>query len=206
MARYIGPKVKIARRLGEKVFGSSAEDKYFPRRNYPPGAHGPSRQNPKLSDYGAQLREKQKAKRMYGLLERQFARSVREATARAGNTLEALERRLETRLDNVVYRLGFAKTRAQARQLVGHGHITVNGKKVGIPSYAVRAGNVIAVREKSKALPFVVERGAALAEHQLPAWLSVDAANLSGEVRRIPAHEEMQLQFDTKKIIEFYSR
>lgn len=206
MGRYIGPKVKIARRLGEKIFGTAAEDKYFPRRGYPPGVHGPANQNPRLSDYGGQLREKQKAKRIYGLLERQFARYVREATAQTGNTLEALERRLETRLDNAVYRLGFARTRAQARQLVCHGHVKVNGKKSSIPSYAVRKGDVIAVREKSRNLPFLSERVASPKEVSAPPWLSCDPASASGTVLHAPAHEEMQLQFDTKRIIEFYSR
>jgi len=149
MAKYIGPKTKIARKFGEPIFGP---DKNFEKRKYPPGQHGNNRRRSKQSVYGMQLKEKQKARYTYGLLERQFRKTFMEATRRPGTTGEILLQMLEARLDNVVFRLSLAPTRAAARQLVSHKHITVNGKLVNIPSYEVKPGDIIGVRERSKSL------------------------------------------------------
>jgi len=154
MARYTGPKTKIARKFGEPIFGP---DKYLDRKNFPPGQHGLSKKRKKTSEYGIQLREKQKVKYTYGLLERQFRNSFEKAQSAPGVTGLVLLQILESRLDNVVYRLGVAPSRAAARQLVSHRHITVNGNVVNIPSYTLRPGDIIGVREKSKSLEIIVE-------------------------------------------------
>lgn len=179
MARYTGPVGKVSRRLGIGI--TEKGQRILTKRPFPPGQHGPSAKRRQVSDYGLQLQEKQKAKYMYGVLERQFRRTFEQAARRSGVTGEYLLSLLERRLDNVVYRLGFATTRAQARQLVNHGHIVVDGRKTNIPSFTVKVGQVIAVRPESRRRTYfknLVDSGA-LNKHRAPDWLRLDAANLS---------------------------
>ena len=202
MARYTGPKTKIARKLGEPIFG---EDKYFEKKNYPPGQHGTNRRR-KMSEYGTQLREKQKAKYTYGVLERQFRNYYEKAKKMQGVTGENLLILLERRLDNVVFRMGFANTRRQARQIVRHGHITVNGKRVDIPSALVYEGDVIAVSEKSRSNAFFKALTENYSVLSVPAWLEADASNLSGKVTRYPNREEIDVPVSEQAIVELYSK
>jgi len=205
MGRYLGPKHKLCRRVGEKLCGN---DKCpVSRRPFKPGVHGPTSRT-RLTGYGIQLIEKQKAKMIYGLLERQFRKYVEMSSRSKENSSDVLLRLLETRLDNVIYRLGIAKTRGQARQYVGHGHFTVNGRKVTVPSIAVRAGDVIGVREqsaKSKIFEGIKERLAA-ANLELPAWLTFDLENLTAKIVAMPSSADAAPLFDPKQIIELYSR
>ncbi len=204
MARYLGSKHRLCRRVGEKLCTS---DKCpVTRRNYPPGAHGPSQGKVKLTSFGLQLREKQKAKRVYGILERQFRRYVDKALRQKGNTGEILTQMLETRLDNVAFRLGFGKTRDQARQLVSHGHFTVNGKSVNIPSYELKSGDVVAVASKSVKSKYFENIAANLSQYETKGWLTLDAAALSGKMLNLPGGEDLKQNFDAKVITEFYSR
>ncbi|ADL06937.1 30S ribosomal protein S4 [Thermosediminibacter oceani] len=208
MARYTGPVCRLCRREGMKLY-LKGERCYTPkcaidRRGYAPGQHGQMKR--KLSEYGLQLREKQKAKRIYGVLERQFKIYFEEAIRRKGVTGENLLRLLECRLDNVVYRLGFAKSRAQARQIVRHGHIEVNGRKVTIPSYQVREKDVIAVREKSRSLDFFKEMAEAGKGRIVPEWLSVNYDTLTGEVVRMPNREDIDVPIQEHLIVELYSK
>ncbi|TYP50333.1 30S ribosomal protein S4 [Thermosediminibacter litoriperuensis] len=208
MARYTGPVCRLCRREGMKLY-LKGERCYTPkcaidRRGYAPGQHGQMKR--KLSEYGLQLREKQKAKRIYGVLERQFKIYFEEAIRRKGVTGENLLRLLECRLDNVVYRLGFAKSRTQARQIVRHGHIEVNGRKVTIPSYQVRQGDVIAVREKSRSLDFFKEMAEAGKARIVPEWLSVNYDTLTGEVVRMPNREDIDVPIQEHLIVELYSK
>ncbi|WP_392437369.1 30S ribosomal protein S4 [Cruoricaptor ignavus] len=202
MARYTGPKTKIARKFGAPIFG---DDKNFERRkNQPPGQHGPNkRRGAKRSEYAIQLAEKQKAKYTYGILERQFANMYKRANRAKGVTGEVLLQLCESRLDNVVYRLGFAKTRAAARQLTSHRHITVNGEIVNIPSYILKAGDVVAVREKSKSLEVVSD---ALASRSSYEWLQYNDEKQEGTF--ISAPERIQIPEDIKEnlIVELYSK
>ena len=202
MARYIGPKSKIARRFGEAIYGA---DKVLEKRNFPPGQHGLARKRKKNSEYGEQLSEKQKAKYTYGILEKQFARTYAAAARMGGITGENLLKLLECRLDNVVYRLGIAPTRAAARQLVSHRHICVNGNVVNIPSYALKAGDVISVREKSKTLEVITESlsGAARSRY---AWLEWDNASMSGKYLQTPEREEIPENIKEQLIVELYSK
>ncbi|MCF6097639.1 30S ribosomal protein S4 [Thermovorax subterraneus] len=208
MARYTGPVCRLCRREGIKLY-LKGERCYTPkcaidRRGYAPGQHGQMKR--KLTEYGLQLREKQKAKRIYGVLEQQFKIYFEEASRRKGVTGENLLRLLECRLDNVVYRLGFAKSRAQARQIVRHGHIEVNGKKVDIPSYQVRPGDVIAVREKSRSLELFKEMAELGKGKVMPEWLSVNYDTLSGEVLRYPNREDIDVPIQEHLIVELYSK
>jgi len=201
MARYIGPKTKIARKFGQAIYG---EDKYFERRKFPPGQHGPNkRRGAKRSEYAVQLAEKQKAKYTYGILERQFANLFDKAQRSKGITGEVLLQLCESRLDNVVYRLGLSKTRAGARQLVSHKHIIVNGEVVNIPSYLLKAGDVVAVREKSKSLNVIKE---ALETRRAYDWLIWNDEKQSGEYKVVP--ERIQIPEDIKEqlIVELYSK
>lgn len=200
MARYTGPKTKIARKFGEAIFG---EDKAFEKRNYPPGQHGLAKKRGKKSEYAVQLMEKQKAKYTYGILERQFANLFDKADRSKGVTGEVLLQLCESRLDNVVFRLGFAKTRSAARQLVSHMHITVNGEKVNIPSYLLKAGDVVAVREKSKSLAVVSD---ALASKTNYEWLQFNDEKQEGTF--VSAPERIQIPEDIKEqlIVELYSK
>ncbi len=179
----------------------------FERRPYPPGMHGPeARFQRRQSDYALQLREKQKVKRIYGVMERQFRRYFEEASRRKGVTGAMLLTILETRLDNVVYRLGFADSRAQARQLVRHGHIEVNGRKVNIPSYRVKPGDIIKVRERSRKNAFFRERAELLPEKQVPDWLELDPVNMAGRVLTLPQRHHIDIPINEQLIVEFYSR
>jgi len=202
MAKYTGPKTRIARKFGEPIYGS---DKYFDKRNYPPGFHGPSRRRKKLSEYGTQLKEKQKAKYTYGVLEKQFANLFHKAQRTKGITGEVLLQLLETRLDNVVYRLGIAHTRAAARQLVNHRHIVVNGKVLDIPSYLVQPGDIVGVREKSKSLEVVLNALATSARTRY-SWLEWDHTEMSGKFLNIPERTEIPENIKEQLIVELYSK
>jgi len=201
MARYTGPKSKIARKLGEPIFG---EDKYFEKKNYPPGQHGTNRRR-KLSEYGMQLREKQKAKYTYGVLERQFRNLFNKASRMKGVTGEVLLQLLEARLDNMVFRLGIAPTRAAARQLVLHRHITVDGKVVNIPSYSVGEGQVVAVREKSKSLEVVQDALAGFNHSKYP-WIEWDESIKGGKLLHMPVREDIPENIKEQLIVELYSK
>ena len=201
MARYIGPKSKIARKFGEPIFGA---DKVLEKKNYPAGQHGLNRKRKKVSEYGTQLSEKQKAKSTYGLLERQFHNAFDKAAAMGGITGENLLKILESRLDNVVYRLGIAPTRAAARQLVSHRHITVNGNVVNIPSYSLQAGDVVAVREKSKSLEIIVECVAGRRNQY--SWLEWNAETLTGKYLQSPEREDIPENIKEQLIVELYSK
>lgn len=201
MARYIGPKTKISRKFGEPIFG---DDKYFERRKYAPGQHGNARKRGNLSDYGVQLKEKQKAKFIYGLLERQFRNLFEKASRKEGITGENLLQALESRLDNVVFRMGIASTRSQARQFVGHKHITVNGNVVNIPSFAVKAGDVIAVRERSKAMELITNSVAA--SKGSFEWIQFDATSLEGKFLEAPKRELIPENIQDHLIVELYSK
>ena len=208
MARYKDSVCRLCRREGIKLF-LKAERCYtakcaFERRAYPPGEHGQRRV--KVSEYGTQLREKQKARRIYGVLERQFRKYFQEADRRKGITGENLLQILESRLDSVVCRLGFAMSRAEARQMVRHGHISVDGRKVNIPSFLVRPGNVIAIREKSKSMLRVKEIAENVERQGVAEWLQVDRENFTGKVLRIPARDEIDIPVQEHLITEWYSR
>jgi small subunit ribosomal protein S4 len=178
MARYTGPRTRIARKFGEPIFGS---DKNFDRKNYPPGQHGQTKKRKKVSEYGVQLREKQKAKYTYGILERQFRNTFEKAQHSKGVTGEVLLQMLESRLDNVVFRLGVAPSRAAARQLVSHRHITVNGEVVNVPSYQLRPGDIVGVREKSKSLEAITNSMETRSYSKL-SWLEWDDAQMAGNL------------------------
>jgi len=201
MARYIGPKSRIARRFGEAIFGP---DKALDRRNYAPGQHGVNRRK-KNSEYGTQLAEKQKAKYTYGVLERQFRLLYAQAQRTKGITGEILLQLLESRLDNVVYRLGIAPTRAAARQMVSHKHITVNGKVVNIPSFQVKQGMVVAVREKAKSLEVIAASLEGFNHGKYP-WLEWNEAEMAGKFLNVPAREEIPENINEQLIVELYSK
>ena len=201
MARYIGPISRIARRFGEAIFGP---DKVLDRRNYAPGQHGVNRRK-KMSEYGTQLAEKQKAKYTYGVLERQFRLLFAQASRIKGITGETLLQLLESRLDNVVYRLGMAPTRAAARQLVSHRHITVDGKVVNIPSYQVKAGQVVAVREKAKSLEVIAASLDGFNHSKYP-WLEWNEADKAGKFLNMPQREEIPENIKEQLIVELYSK
>lgn len=205
MGRYIGPKNKIARRFGENLGLKSNPAKVARRLNQKPGVHGASRRRGATSSYGKQLLEKQKAKFMYGLRERQFRSYVNEASRLDGDSGVNLNQLLERRLDNVVYRLGFANTRAQARQFVSHSMFTLNGKKMNIPSHIVKVGDVIALKENKQKKRIFENISEQLQNAELPSWLSVDAAAKSGKILNMPAPDDFEKVFDVKLIIEYYS-
>lgn len=212
MARYIGPTCKQCRREGEKLFlkgercltAKCALD----RRSYAPGMHGREAQlrRKRPSEYAMQLREKQKARRIYGISERQFRRYFKEAERRKGLTGTNLLTMLESRLDNVIYRLGFADSRAQARQLVCHGHFNLNGRRADIPSLLVKPGDVISVREESKKLTYFEDRAKELARKVVPKWMSLDALTMSGRILNAPSREDIELPLREQLIVEYYSR
>jgi small subunit ribosomal protein S4 len=208
MARYTASVCRLCRREGAKLFlkGTRCYTKKcsFERRPSPPGQHGVRRR--KVGDFGLQLREKQKIRRVYGVLERQFRNYFREAQTHAGVTGEWLLRSLELRLDNVVYRMGFASSRAQARQLVGHGHFAVNGRPTNIPSFQLKPGDRIEVRESRRSRePFKTAKET-LRSHQAPEWLSIDAASLSGTIGASPSRDQMPLDLNEQLVVEYYSR
>jgi len=204
MARYTGPKTKISRRFGEPIYGP---DKYLDRRNFPPGQHGPANKTrrKKSSDYALQLREKQKAKYVYGMLEKQFRRFFDVCLAKRGNTGEILLQLCESRLDNVVYRLGLAPTRPAARQLVSHRHVEIDGKVVNVPSCIVKPGQKVGIRERDRNMEAVVE--ALKHPHDKAcAWLEMDEAAKTGTFLRAPQPEEVPETLDMQTIVELYSR
>lgn len=201
MARYIGPKSKIARKFGEAIFGP---DKVLAKKNYPPGQHGANRRK-KTSEYGIQLREKQKAKYTYGVLEKQFRLLFEKATRTKGIKGEVLLQLLEARLDNVVYRLGMAPTRAAARQLVSHRHVVVDGKVVNIPSYSIKPGQLIGVREKSKSLETVTNSLSGF-NHSKYSWLEWDAASKTGKFLHFPERADIPENIKEQLIVELYSK
>lgn len=201
MGRYIGPKSKIARKFGEAIYGA---DRSLEKKNYPPGQHGLMRKRKKVSEYGTQLLEKQKAKAIYGVQEKQFRRTFEEAARIGGITGENLLQILECRLDNVVYRLGIAPTRAAARQLVSHRHITVNGAVVNIPSYQLRAGDVVGVREKSKSLEVILD--SVTGSHNRYAWLEWNGSQMSGKFLQKPERADIPENIKEQLIVELYSK
>ena len=201
MARYTGPKSKIARKLGEPIFG---DDKVLAKKNYPPGQHGLNKRR-KMSEYGTQLREKQKAKYTYGVLERQFRNLFEKASRSAGVTGEALLQGLEARLDNVVFRLGIAPTRAAARQLVNHKHIVVDGGVVNIPSYSVKPGQIVGVREHSKSLEVIADALAGFNHSKYP-WIEWDEASKSGKFLHLPERADIPENIKEQLIVELYSK
>ena len=207
MARYIGPKAKLSRREGTDLFLKSARRSLESKckLDSKPGQHGRT-SGARTSDYGNQLREKQKVKRMYGVLERQFRRYFAEADRRKGNTGETLLQLLETRLDNVVYRLGFASTRAEARQLVSHKAIVVNGNVVNVPSYQVKVGDVVSVREKAKKQVRIAEALSLAEQTGFPMWISVDAKKMEGSLKTLPDRSDFNQEVNESLIVELYSR
>ncbi|KES10465.1 Ribosomal protein S4 [Snodgrassella alvi SCGC AB-598-O02] len=206
MARYTGPKCKLARREGTDLFLKSARRSLDSKckLDSPPGQHGAKK--PRLSGYGLQLREKQKIRRIYGVLERQFRRYFAEAARRKGSTGELLLQLLESRLDNVVYRMGFGSTRAEARQLVSHKAITVNGQVVNIPSFQVKAGDVVAVREKAKKQVRIQEAFSLASQIGLPSWVSVEEGKLEGVFKNMPDRTELSGDINEQLVVEFYSK
>lgn len=200
MARYTGPSTKIARKFGEPIFGS---DKYFEKRNYPPGQHGLAAKRKKQKDYSMQLKEKQKVKYMYGVLERQFHNTYNKASRMAGQKGENLIFLLESRLDNIVYRLGIAPTRAAARQLVSHHHITLNGSVCSISSTQVKPGDTVAVRERSKSLEVIQNSVASVTKYS---WLDFDSKNLVGKYLNVPARTEIPENINEQLIVDLYSK
>ncbi|GCE26166.1 30S ribosomal protein S4 [Dictyobacter alpinus] len=208
MARYTGPVCKLCRREGVKLFlkGDKCMTKCtLERRNTRPGQHGASRVR-KESGYAKQLREKQRVRRTYGVLERQFVKHFGAAATRPGKTSENLLQILEMRLDNLVYRLGLADSRAQARQLVNHGHFAVNGRKTDIPSFIAKPNDVITVRERSKGTEYFKTRALLLAQKGVPTWLSLNTNDLSGRVVTIPSRADLELPFDEQMVVEYYQR
>ena len=207
MARYIGPKAKLSRREGTDLFLKSARRSLESKckLDSKPGQHGRT-SGARTSDYGNQLREKQKVKRLYGVLERQFRRYFAEADRRKGNTGETLLHLLEARLDNVVYRMGFASTRAEGRQLVSHKAITVNGNVVNIPSYQVKVGDVVAIREKAKKQVRIAEALSLAEQFGFPMWVSVDAKKMEGALKSWPDRSDFNQEVNESLIVELYSR
>jgi small subunit ribosomal protein S4 len=202
MARYTGPRVRISRRFGIPIFGPT---KYLERRNYGPGVHGP-KSHRKVTDYGLGLIEKQKLRYYYGLMERQFRGVYEKALKRRGVTGEQMLQILELRLDNVVYHLGFANTRAAARQMVSHGHITVNGHKVNIPSYSLKVNDVIAVKSTNVSRQLTTKNMEVAMSRAVPDWMSMSKEEFKGTVMRIPTRAEIQPIANEQAVVEFYSR
>lgn len=203
MARYTGPKTKLSRRFGIYLVGSP---KNFERRPYPPGMHGQKGMRRKISEYGQALAEKQKLKAQYGVLERQFRRYFETAIARRGITGETLLQLLETRLDNIIYRLGFARTRTAARQMVSHGHVQVNGRKCDISSSNLKPGDMVTIKDAPKARSLVARQMEATQIRTVPEWLVADRENFTGTVSRIPTREEIAPVVNEQLVVELYSR
>lgn len=201
MARYIGPKTRIARKFNEPIYG---QDKYFERKKYLPGQHGSAKRRKKLSEYGMQLQEKQKAKYIYGILERQFRNIFNRATRKKGITGEILLQLIESRLDNVVFRLGISPTRNGARQLVSHRHITVNGEVVNVPSFSLKPGDLVGVRERSKSLEVIANSLQARSNQY--SWLEWDFENMSGKFVNYPERDQIPENINQQYIVELYSK
>lgn len=209
MAKYTGPVCRLCRREGVKLFLKGtrcmSEKCAIERRSYPPGQHGQSRRA-RVTEYGVQLREKQKLRRVYGMHERQFLGTFKLADRRAGITGENLLSALERRLDNVVYRLGFASSRKQARQLVNHGHVLVNGRKTDISSFMAKVGDVIAIKEKSRQIPVIQSALEAAEGRGVPNWLELDGAAFQGSVRALPSKQDIEVLVNEQVVVELYSR
>jgi small subunit ribosomal protein S4 len=203
MARYTGPRVRISRRFGLPIFGPS---KYLERRNYGPGVHGPKSTRRKHTDYGLGLIEKQKLRYFYGLMERQFRGVYEKARKRRGVTGEQMLQILETRLDNVVYHLGYANTRAAARQMVSHGHIRVNGRKVNIPSFALKVNDIVQVKDTSVSRQLATKNLESATSRAVPDWLHLTKEEFKGQVMHIPARDEINPIANEQAVVEFYSR
>lgn len=202
MARYTGPRVRISRRFGVPIFGAS---KYLERRNFPPGVHGPKFRR-KVSEYGAGLLEKQKLRYYYGLQERQFRNVYEKALRMRGVTGEKMLQILETRLDNLVYQAGFALTRPAARQLVAHGHVKVNGRKVSVPSFAVKVNDVVQIREHAKSKTIAQKSVEGSTARIVPDWVTIDRENLKATLLRVPSRDEIKPIANEQAVVEFYSR
>lgn len=202
MARYTGPRVRITRRFGVPIFGPT---KYLERRNYGPGVHGPKSRR-KHTDYALGLIEKQKLRYYYGLMEKQFRRVYQQALRRRGVTGEQMLQILETRLDNVVYQLGLASTRPQARQMVAHGHIKVNGRKVDVPSCALKVNDVVEVQDRNESKQMAMKSLESAGGRVMPDWLALDKTALKGSIMRIPTRDEIQPIANEQAVVEFYSR
>ncbi len=209
MAKNTNPKCKQCRRIGEKLFlkgdRCNSPSCAMIKRNFPPGFHGPKGKR-RQSDYGLQLAEKQKAKKTYGILEKQFRITFDKADKHKGDTGENLMKLLETRLDNIVYRFGFAPSRGQARQLVNHGHFSVNDKKVDIPSYQIKPGDVVKVKNKDKKIKIFRELSAKLEKYNAPGWMYLDAKDLSGKILHLPTAKDISTNINAQIIVEYYSR
>ncbi len=208
MARYIGALCRICRREGDKLFLKGdrcyTEKCAIERRKYPPGQHGQGYK--KLSDYGLQLREKQKVRKMYGILERQFRKYFHEAERKKGITGEVLLQLIEFRLDSMVYRMGFAPNRRGARQIIRHGHVLVNGREVNLPSFGLKKGDIIEIKESSRGIPAIIDSLSKSEHRGIPPWVEVDSANFRGKVINIPSREEIQLPVQEQLIVELYSK
>lgn len=205
MSRYTGPRARVSRRLNTNIWGTAGETRAMEQRPYPPGEHGRTRRRGNVSEYLVQLQEKQKARFTYGMTERQFRNLYAEANRRPGITGENLLRYCELRLDNVVYRAGWAATRPQARQFVNHGHIEVNGKRVNIPSYRVRKGDVIRIREKSRTMT-AFEYNLESLGRAVPGWLEAAEGGMEITIRELPAREQIDLPVREQLIVELYSK
>ena len=205
MSRYIGPRARVSRRLSTNIWGTAGEVRALDRRPYPPGEHGRTRRRGNSSEYLLQLQEKQKARFSYGLTERQFRNLYAEAARRPGVTGENMLRYLELRLDNVVYRAGWAATRPQARQFVGHGHVNVNGRRVDIPSFRVRKGDVVRLRDKSRQM-IVVQWNKDVLDRSAPAWLETGDGGYEVTVRELPLREQIDTPVREQLIVELYSK
>jgi len=203
MARYTGPRVRVSRRFNAPIFGPT---KYLERKNYGPGVHGPKSARRKTTEYGLGLIEKQKLRYYYGLMERQFRGIYERALRRRGITGETMLQILETRLDNIVYQLGFSNTRAGARQMVNHGHIKVNGRKVTIPSYAVKVNDVVEVKDSNVSRQMATKGLEISTSRAIPDWLVLDREALKGTLVRIPSRDEIQPIANEQAVVEFYSR
>lgn len=205
MSRYIGPRARVSRRLSTNIWGTAGETRALDRRPYPPGEHGRTRRRGNSSEYLLQLQEKQKARFSYGLTERQFRNLYAEAARRPGVTGESMLRYLELRLDNVVYRAGWAATRPQARQFVGHGHVNVNGRRVDIPSYRLRKGDVIELRDKARNL-IIIRHNLDVLDRTPPAWLETAGGGMQVTVRELPIREQIDIPVRESLIVELYSK
>ncbi|HOQ77584.1 MAG TPA: 30S ribosomal protein S4 [Candidatus Cloacimonas sp.] len=205
MAKYTGPKARLCRKFGENIYGNAKYDKILSRRKFPPGQHGRTLRR-KPTDYNLHLREKQKLRNTYCLLEKQFSNYFKKAAKASGVTGDNLLQLLERRLDNVVYRMGFAVTRMQARQFVNHGHFLVNGRKVDIPSYLLKEGDIIEVRTKSRSMKALVEAMDKTEVTSPYSWLSIDKENFRGQFNSIPAVSEIPVTCDLRLVVEFYSK
>jgi small subunit ribosomal protein S4 len=205
MAKYTGPKARLCRKFGENIYGNAKYDKILSRRKFPPGQHGRALRR-KPTDYNLHLREKQKLRNTYCLLEKQFSNYFKKAAKASGVTGDNLLQLLERRLDNVVYRMGFAVTRMQARQFVNHGHFLVNGRKVDIPSYLLKEGDIIEVRTKSRSMKALVEAMDKTEVTSPYSWLSIDKENFRGQFNSIPAVSEIPVTCDLRLVVEFYSK